>query len=66
MPLAVRPVRENCVAPGRRRMLGWHVIAFEPSSLAAGLGAVWAADERWPVVVRIDPATRRGARGCWP
>jgi hypothetical protein len=36
------------------------VIAFEPSSLAAGLGAVWAADYRWPVLVRIDPAARRG------
>jgi len=41
-------------------VLHLRVIVFEPSSLAAGFGAVWAVDYRWPVLVRIDPATRRG------
>jgi hypothetical protein len=36
------------------------MVAFEPSSLTAGFGAVWAAHYQWPVLVRIDPATRRG------
>jgi hypothetical protein len=36
------------------------MVAFEPSALTAGFGAVWAAHYQWPVLVRIDPATRRG------
>ena len=36
------------------------MVAFEPSELTAGFGAVWAAHYQWPVLVRIDPATRRG------
>ena len=36
------------------------MVAFEPSALTAGFGAVWAAHDQWPVLVRIDPATRRG------
>jgi hypothetical protein len=34
------------------------VVAFEARSLAVGLGFVWATDFRWPLVVRVDPATR--------
>jgi hypothetical protein len=41
-------------------VLHWRVTDFQPSSLTAGFGSVWAADYRWPVLVRIDPATRRG------
>ena len=48
------------VAAGPRRVLHWRMVAFEPSALTAGFGAVWAAHYQWPVLVRIDPATRRG------
>lgn len=36
------------------------MVVFEPSSLAAGLGALWATSYQWPVLVRIDLVTRRG------
>lgn len=32
---------------------------FQPDSLAYGLGAMWAVSGKWPVLVRIDPATLR-------
>jgi hypothetical protein len=41
-------------------VLDWRVTDFQPSSLTAGFGSVWAADSRLPVLVRIDPDTRRG------
>lgn len=47
-------------APGRRPVLDWRVTDFQPSSLTAGFGSVWAADSRLPVLIRIDPVTRRG------
>jgi hypothetical protein len=31
---------------------------FSPWLLASGCGALWCADDEYPVVVRVDPATR--------
>lgn len=33
--------------------------SFEPSTLVSGCGAVWCAEYGYPLVVRVDPATRQ-------